>query len=295
MSDIVHTWLDGDPLSTDKLDRGLLYGDGFFTTILLVDGQLANWNQHWARLKDSAERLKFPALNQANLMNDLISIIKSRPAEPFEILKILITRGKGGIGYQPAEKSVPSIYIQRLPFPQDASRKSLKIDQAWPFFELKMTLSETVCSQQPQLAGLKHLNRLENVLARQALMNTGFDEAVMLTQNGEIISATQSNLVLIEGNQLISPLLDQSGVQGTCLSSLPQALAEEGWTIESRHLSLADLATAEEIFCCNSVRGVMPVKQFQHKDFETEKGTKIAQAWLKWQAAHLTDVKELKP
>lgn len=294
MSDIVHTWLDGDPILSDKLDRGLLYGDGFFTTILLVNGQLANWNQHWERLKNSAERLKFPALNQANLMNDLISIIKSRPAEPFEILKILITRGKGGVGYQPAEKTVPSIYIQRLPFPQERAKTVLKIDQAWPFFTVAMTVSDTLCSQQPQLAGMKHLNRLENVLARQELTNTEFDEAVMLTQNGLVISATQSNLVLIERQQLISPFLEQSGVQGTCLSSLPDALSEEGWTLESRHISLADLATADEIFCCNAVRGVMPVRQFQHKKFETEKGTKIAQAWLKWQGAHLTDVKELK-
>lgn len=273
-------------MKTQALDRGLLYGDGFFTTVLVQSGQLANWSAHWQRLQSSAERLKFPALSERALLDQIAENFQLPTLEQ-EVLKILVTRGVGGIGYQPLLEPKPVIYLQRLAFPAQQPKNT----QAWSVFELKMTLSDVACAQQPLLAGLKHCNRLENVLARQALIETEFDEALMLGQQGEVISATQANIILIQGKTLVTPALTKSGVAGTCLNSLPQALAEkmpeQSWQWQTRSVSLQDIEQADELFCCNAIRGVMPVTQFQNQRFPVEKSHQIAQAWLKWQAEHL--------
>ncbi|MGE4499113.1 MAG: aminodeoxychorismate lyase [Hydrogenovibrio sp.] len=297
-------WLNGEPISQSGFDRGLLYGDGFFTTILLVDGQLANWDAHWARLNESQKRLGFPALNPVNMINDLIAFIKSRPAQPLEVIKILITRGEGGKGYQPLAKPHPSVFIQRLPFPEEGATESLTLEndhtregiKAWPFFRLKMTVSDIEASRQTQLAGLKHLNRLENVLARQALLDTEFDEAVMLDGDGQVISATQANLVLLKGGRLLTPKLTHSGVFGTCLRSLNHALQASGFeqTVEWSEIRREDVLSADELFCCNALRGVMPVSHFQGRAYAMHQSDKIAQAWLNWQQTNLTNIRGLR-
>lgn len=273
---------------TALLDRGLLYGDGFFTTLLVQSGCLANWPAHWHRLQHSAERLKFPPLSEADVLAQVDRVLhESAPLADYEIIKILVTRGVGGKGYQPPLEVQPALYIQRFRFPEFRAQNV----QAWPFFTVKMTLSEVACAQQPLLAGLKHCNRLENVLARQALMGTEFDEALMLGQKGEVISATQANVVLIKGNTLMTPSLNDSGVEGTCVTSLPMALAQSrtqtAWQWQTAQLALEDVLQADEVFCCNAIRGVMPVTQFKNRDYQTQKGTQIAQAWLKWQSQNL--------
>jgi len=267
---------------SQQLDRGLLYGDGFFTTVLVQSGQLVNWSAHWQRLQLSAQRLKFPPLSEPKLLCQIAAELVDTD-EDYAVIKILVSRGLGGLGYQPLPKPHPIIYVQKLAFPN-----VLKNDQAWPFFSVKMTLSAIRCADQPLLAGLKHCNRLENVMAREALIGSSFDEAVMLNPQGEVISATQANLVLIKDNQLITPELSRSGVMGTCLSSLPRALKNTQWQWQIRPVSLDEVYQAEAIFCCNAVRGVMPVMQFQQQGYDSEKTRQIAQAWQKWQAQNLT-------
>lgn len=275
----------------DALDRGLLYGDAFFTTLLVEKGQLANWSAHWRRLQHSAQRLKFPAISEGELRRRLAETVQTMDADkPHHVIKILISRGEGGKGYQPLKESQPVIYVQALPFPQGASQNA----QAWPFFTVKMNRSTVRWGQQPLLAGLKHCNRLENVLAREALLSTDVDETLMLGQHGQVISASQANLVLIKGNQLITPELSESGVLGTCLSSLPKALASvdnhKPWQWQIRSVTLDEVYQADEVFCCNAIRGIMPVTQFEAQSYPIKKGHQIAQAWHDWQSQNLTSV-----
>ncbi|PLA74725.1 aminodeoxychorismate lyase [Hydrogenovibrio sp. SC-1] len=269
---------------SQQLDRGLLYGDGFFTTVLVLSGQLANWSAHWQRLQLSAQRLKFPALSETEILSRVAAELTDVD-EDYAVVKILVSRGQGGIGYQPLPKSKPVIYVQKLAFPN-----WIKNAQAWPLFPVKMTLSEIRCAQQPLLAGLKHCNRLENVMAREALIGSTYDDALMLGQQDDVISATQANLVLVKANQLITPELGHSGVMGTCLSRLPSALKKAQWQWQIRPVTLDDVYQAEELFCCNAVRGVMPVTQFQQQSYRTNKTHQIAQAWQEWQSQNLTSV-----
>ncbi len=261
------TWLNGEQEERLPLcDRGLQYGDGFFTTAVIIQGQLLNAPAHWQRLQESAHRLYFSQFDLQQLQQQVAHVLADTLPE-LAVLKILVTRGCGGQGYEPPTKEHSNTVIQLLPYPVKTAPY-----QGQSFFEwisrtpaIAASVLQSRWGTHPQLAGLKHLNRLENVLARQELhklgaglgnleFSTGFAEGVMLNENGEVISGTQSNLVARIKGQWATPKLHHSGVMGTTL----RRLAEE-MSIEAASLSLQDLARAEALFFCNAVRGVMPV------------------------------------
>ncbi|WP_024851491.1 aminodeoxychorismate lyase [Hydrogenovibrio kuenenii] len=317
------TWYNGQPLQDDQLsfnhgllDRGLQYGDGFFTTILLLDGGLVNWSAHLKRIQQSAERLKFQDLNLTKLIEDFScfveSLVDSDEVVPERMaLKILVTRGFGGKGYQPPEKGQGSTnwIFQAMPYPSVGgvafealieSKDTFSFDDehpAWQIFPQKLTVSDVCYGQQPLLAGLKHLNRLENVLARQALMESSFDEAVMCSLSGECVSATQSNLLWICENTVYTPELTSCGVSGTTLPVILDLAKSQGYQVQVDRFHLNVLNQADEILLCNALRGVMPVTKFINKtlerQFSTEKTLQLAYDWMKWAAENRTHYQEL--
>ncbi|KUJ72757.1 aminodeoxychorismate lyase [Thiomicrospira sp. WB1] len=273
----------------DCLDRGALYGDGFFTTLVVAQGRVLNWAAHRQRLVTSAQRMGFPPLDQGALQADLAqSYALGPPAQAREVVKILITRGAGGRGYAPPEAPKIQRRVIRLPFPVGPEAHALR-------WELSLQASPVHWSRQPLLAGLKHLNRLENVLAQQALAKSQASteepllvDAIMTDDRARVISTTQANLVLMRGDQLLTPRLDECGVAGTCLQGLKQALASEPstrhWQWVTQDLSLTDLHAADAVFATNAVRGVMPVASLSGHKKSTQAVLPIHQAWLKWQS-----------
>ncbi len=277
---------------TDSLpacDRGFLYGDGFFTTALIAKGKILNWQGHWQRLVNSAERLGFPLLSEIELLEASTVLLRENLAglENLAVLKIIITRGCGGQGYQPPEtiKTSPNVIIQLLPL---LSLLPFSVKTAGT--ELKVTLCQVAWGHQPLLAGIKHLNRLENVLARQELdklnecFDQNFDEGIMLDLVGQVISGTQSNICLIKNKQIITPILKNSGVQGTLLARLKSFLPSQGWQWVEKSFDLDYLKQADEVFFCNAVRGIMPMKQLDEK---LNSQTWSTQTWSTQQASKL--------
>lgn len=298
----------------DWSDRGLFYGDGFFTTLLVVYPYCLHWPAHQARLQHSAERLGMGALDWTTLYRGLRQGYEHGPApHAVEVLKILVTRGSGGRGYAPPFTQTPRqfsghYYFYRTPYPwpQELERTvanntdvSSKV-AALPRFECHLHRSEVRLGQQPLLAGLKHLNRLENVLAQQALQATiepgaphQVTDAVMCDTQGNVIGTTQANLVALEGTTLITPILDQAGVAGTCLSGIQQAVSEilgPPWQWRAQRMTWSDLLQAEAVFATNAVRGVMPVTQLDASSRSMAslwpRLLPIHQAWLQWQTTH---------
>ena len=273
-------WVDGQPQAVvPACDRGLAYGDGFFTTMLVINGKVLNWLRHEQRLKEAAERLKFPVLNwqslQQMLNSALASISHSEPA----VIKVIVTRGCGGKGYQPLSSSEARarILVQTLPYPATdktafkMASKTVKNDQAWSFFSVKAQVCQTLWSQNKQLAGLKHLNRLDNVLARNELAE-GMTEGIMLDDAGRVISGTQSNIVLLKGNSLVTPNLDSCGIQGTFLASLKNWAPRMGYDWQEDDFDLAFLNQVDEVFFCNAVRGIMPMESLEGQPWSIKQG-----------------------
>ena len=273
-------------------DRSVQYGDGFFTTMLIMDNHLYNWQAHWWRLETSALRLGFPDLDEnkiLNLMRSALSEYQQKKAQTSALMmKLIVTRGEGGKGYQSPQNPDLTIIVQISAHP--IFKKASDFDNTQPAIELG--LCESLSSIQPQLAGLKHLNRLENVLARNELLQTGLPEALMLNANHEVVCATQSNIFLVKGQQLITPNLKQSGVAGTTRFQMAQLAKGCGLEYSEQVVKLIDVVEADEVFLTNALRGVMSVKKFQNSQYRFNVTAQIQQAWLNWQKNNLMFLSE---
>jgi 4-amino-4-deoxychorismate lyase len=123
----------------------------------------------------------------------------------------------------------------------------------------KVRVCDLTLSSNPALAGLKHLNRLENILARAEWKNE-FAEGLLLDQTGHLIEATMSNIFLVKNRQLITPDLRGAGVAGVMRSAIMNRFAAAlSLSVVTQNLTLDDLKTADEIFLCNSLIGIWPV------------------------------------
>jgi 4-amino-4-deoxychorismate lyase len=166
-------------------------------------------------------------------------------------VKITITRGVGGRAYTPPAVSSATRIIARAPWPEDYARR--KQDG------IRVCVARHRLPVQPDLAGIKHLNRLDQVLASLELAEHGADEAVMLDLNGRVIEATRCNLFAVYGKRLATPRLDGCGVRGIMRSILLQLAPAVGLAPEEAELTLDDLRTANEVFLCNAIAGIWPV------------------------------------
>jgi len=257
-------------------ERGFHYGDGFFTTALVVEGAILNWSAHLRRLRNSAQRLGFAAtLAQIETLSQQIAQAYQQLAsvEAAMVLKIMIARGCGGRGYAPPLCENATILLQWSSAPFHWSMNAVT------HAPMASMICQTPISISPALAGIKHFNRLENVLARAELDSLGLSEGVMLDVHQHCICGTQSNLVLIEGDALVTPSLHKSGVEGTSRYALSQWAQAFGYQWQETEIDLKRLQQADELFFINAVRGIQPVAKLEDRVFATEQGMSLQSLW----------------
>ncbi|TMP70822.1 aminodeoxychorismate lyase [Pseudoalteromonas sp. S1609] len=233
-------------------DRGLNYGDGFFTTAMVTDGQVEHWAYHKARLIECAQRLGFPALEFNALESQITQLIASHPQA---VLKVVITRGEGGRGYAPPSECNLNIIVSVLPYPDHYNSLT---DSG-----ISLAISPIKLAVQPHLAGLKTLNRLEQVLIKNALQTQHSDDALVLDYNNNVIETSAANIFAIKNNKVFSPRLDECGIKGVFLQSLCDKL-----TVEFKTVSVDDLTQADAVFLCNSLMKIVPVKSIGEHCFD---------------------------
>ncbi|GAB6069827.1 aminodeoxychorismate lyase [Thiomicrorhabdus hydrogeniphila] len=285
-------WINGIEQSQLSLqDRAVQYGDGFFTTILVVDKSVLNWQAHCQRIKHSCEVLMFPQPNLDELSDwlkqALNTFFKKNSAKDC-VLKIVITRGSGGMGYQMPEQIEPNYLFYIKPSPIQIQRNQLTAIEP-----MTIGLCNTLASI-GSLAGVKSVNRLENVMARTEIAKKGYAEGLMLNANNEVICGTQSNLYMIKSNTIFTPKIQQSGVAGTTRFQINNLVQSLGFEFKEQRLTLVDIEQADEVFFTNAVRGVQPVKAYLDIEYSTEQSKKIHQAWSNWQKNNAVAVKNLK-
>ena len=283
----VDTWVNGEPQSTTTIhDRGLQYGDGFFTTILINNKQILNWSAHWRRIKNSCSVLNLPAPDSEQLKAWIAKALLSYLNEKQEqscVLKILFTRGVGGIGYQmPSETKQTCLFVIK-PSPITKIETENK--------PMEAGLSNQLASISG-LAGVKSLSRLENVLARTEIVTSGFSEGIMCNYNKQVVCGTQSNVFIIKDKRVITPKLDLSGVEGTTRYQLMSFLPDLGYEVEEAELTLEQLYQDDELFFSNAVRGIQPVNKFLNTKFCCGQTKSIHQAWLNWQLKNAINIQE---
>jgi len=229
-------------------DRGLLYGDGLFETIAVVNGSMRHWPRHLCRLQAGCERLGIEAVDGAELAYECQSLAG---AADKAVLKVIITRGTGGRGYRVPDRPAPMRIVQL---------------HDWPVFPSACTergIAVRVCNtrlgHQPALAGIKHLNRLEQVLARQEWEDADIMEGLLLDSAGYLIEGTMSNLFLVRDGTLLTPDLHRCGVAGIMRTRVLELADQLPIDVQIGPVAMGYLQAADEVFICNSLIGIWPV------------------------------------
>lgn len=257
MADVIHQLVNGQvDTSLNTLDRGLNYGHGVFETMKITSGRPLLWHDHLSRLLSSCERLKISIETlQADLENDLLSL----PALDQAVLKVIVTAGVGGRGYQAPVGSMPTRIVQVFSYPSYPDQPAL--------LGIKARWCQIQLSSAPLLAGMKHLNRLEQVLARSEWSDQDIREGIVCGSDGFLAEGTMSNLFVVRDGVLKTPLLSNYGVEGIMRNHLLQLAHAAEIPVEVAPLSKEDLLTADEVFFCNSLIEIWPLRQLEQQSF----------------------------
>ena len=243
------TWLVNGRVteSLPVTDRGVAYGDGLFETMAWHDGQVRHFDQHWARLSLGCERLAIPRPDQHLVLQEIAQVASGTQC----VIKLLLTRGAGDRGYSPDPASTPTRIVAGL---------------SWPSYPehcaehgVRMGVVTTRLGVNPALAGLKTLNRLEQVLGARERQQQGWDEGLMLDVTERVIGGTMSNVFLVCGDELVTPSLEGCGVAGVMRHQVLAAAPALGLTVREEGIRMPRLLSADELFLTNALFGVWPV------------------------------------
>lgn len=259
-----------DGLETDRvsaLDRGLAYGDGVFETMRAIDGTAPLWARHMARLREGCERFGLPAPDI-----DVLAAESGRVARhvPDCVVKIILTRGTGERGYAPPANAAATRVVSAFPTPvppPDWYREGIRVRCC----ALRLAV-------QPKLAGIKHLNRLEQVLARAEWSDADVVEGLLFDRADNLVCATAANVFVGMGDTLLTPPVDVCGVAGVLRGALLEAMPHA----QVKAMTKEDLMQADEIFLTSSVRGVLPVRMLGERVLRAGRHARAAQSY--WHA-----------
>ena len=237
-------------------DRGLAYGDGVFETIAIAHRRPEFWDRHMTRLQQGCRVLRLPPPDRENLARQTDLLCRALPASGDEsraIVKITLTRGVGGRGYAPPPRARPAIIVARYDWPTYPPH--------WAVDGVTVRLCQLRLGRQPALAGVKHLNRLENVLARSEWDDPGIAEGLLSDDRACLIEGTMSNLFILDEDGLATPDLKGCGVAGIMRGVILDLAAEMGLDVVIRDIKASELLNARGAFLTNSVMGLWPIRE----------------------------------
>lgn len=261
-------WLNGIAVVADG-NRACLYGDGVFETMRLTAGRIAFWSHHWQRLQTGLRRLGFPDLSEQALMSALApALVEDRDA----VLRVSISRD-GVRGYRYSADANVIIDVQLSPLP----------DNIWHGQSLKVRWCQTRWAQQPLLAGIKHLNRLEQVLARSEWTDSTIAEGLVCDTQGQVISGTLSALLLRFDQTVLAADITQTGIDSVARRVVLDALPSLGYEVQVQALSKKDVLMADELLLMNVVQGIGSIGDCDGVIFSDRRlAETLTPAWQAW-------------
>ncbi|HEB77723.1 MAG TPA: aminodeoxychorismate lyase [Methylothermaceae bacterium] len=265
-------WINGrQERCIDVSDRGFQYGDGLFETFLIKDRTPQLWQQHLARLRRGCERLAIPMPAASMLHEEALVACSGMEAG---VLKLQLTRGRGGRGYRVPQPMEPTRVISCHPLPPTLSEHRHN--------GVAIRLCRTRLGINPALAGIKHCNRLEQILARLEWNDPAVYEGLMCDSEGFLVEATMTNLFWVRDGAILTPCVDRCGVAGVARDWVIDKLRSWGERVQVVREKPEILLQAEEVFLTNSVIGIVPVVSWQpHRHWSVGPITRRLQAaWL---------------
>jgi 4-amino-4-deoxychorismate lyase len=259
--------VDGAPAaSVSVLDRALHYGDGLFETIACRAGRARLLSMHLERLVSGCRRLGISGV-EADAVRTEVESLASGTGD--SIVKLIVTRGDMQVrGYAAAGNETARRIALRYPWPAE-DRQPVRVRTA------QMRLGEN-----PALAGLKHLNRLEQVLARAELRGTSESDLLLFSSSGRLVSGTMSNVFIVHDGHLITPHLDTCGVAGVMRRFVMQRARSAGIVVEERSIEVAEVAAATELFFTNARLGVQPIAVLDGRPLTVGRATQHVQSLI---------------
>lgn len=251
-------------------DRALHYGDGLFETMAVINGSPRCWEYHISRLHKGCQRLGIPAPDTALLRAEVEHVARHEAAC---VVKVIVSRGSGGRGYRPPAVVAPTRLVMRFPFPDYPPSRVTE--------GVELTLCATSLGCNPHLAGIKHLNRLEQVLARGEWDDERVVEGIMLDGEGHLVDGTMSNLFLVIDGVLCTPDLFRCGVEGVIRATLIDIAQQQGIPLRIGSLKRDILEGADEVFITNALFGIWPVNRCAEQRYAVGPLTRRLQALLK--------------
>lgn len=240
-------------------DRGLLYGDGVFRTLRATQGRALHWPLHYLKLQHDCAALGIACPDEALLYAELEQVLAQHPDG---VVKLIVTRGEGMRGYAPSTDTIPTRIWDFSPLPGYPAE--------WATQGIKVHVCNLRLSAQPRLAGVKHLNRLENVLAAAELNDaqqhdSQLAEGLLLDADGNLIEGIRSNLFLVSQGRLVTPDLSCCGVAGIQRGRVMAWALQHGMTLQVRDIKLEEVPHADELFIVNSIFGLWPVRELKQR------------------------------
>ena len=252
MNALVNGLVDGD---VSPLDRGLHFGDGLFETIACLKGRARFLTLHLERLRRGCASLGID-FRQWDPLRAEIELMAAEATAA--IIKLILTRGPATArGYAARGDEVATRILLRQPWPQE--------DPALAIDGIRTRTAVLRLGENPQLAGMKHLNRLEQVLARGEWRDPAIHEALMFSSSGRLISGTMTNVFLVRDGQLLTPRVDRCGVQGVMRRVVMREARGAGLSMQEADLFQQDLDAAAEVFVTNARVGIRPVWQLDER------------------------------
>lgn len=262
-------WLiNGEANGTlSPLDRGLAYGDGVFRTLKAHNQRPVWWKDHYAKLAHDCAALKLACPESDLLLNEIRRVTQTCDDA---VVKILLTRGPGARGYAPPNPALPTRIVMATPLPE-AHGIHDGIRVRWCNLQL---------ARQAQLAGIKHLNRLENVLARQEWSDPAIVEGLLCDDTGAVTGGTRSNLFAMRDGCLWTPDLTLSGVAGVTRGRVLSAAKSHGIEVQVGRLEAANILDADEVFLSNSIAGLWRVAVLDQVQWQHATWTEQFRQWI---------------
>ena len=258
--------------ATDRVaatDRGLSYGDGVFRTFPVINGRAPAWRLQFQKLCADCVALMLPCPAEGLLANEVSRVTAGQRES---VVKIIVTRGTGERGYRASpepESTRIVLATPGLPYGRDLARGGVRI-----------RICNIRVAVQPRLAGVKHLNRLENVLARSEWNDPAISEGLMLDARGNVIGGTMTNLFIVEEKGFATPDLSNCGVAGVTRERILVAAARHGVPCRVEPLTLHRVRAARELILVNSVIGAWPVRDIEGHAMQPGPEATRIQGWL---------------
>ncbi|MBR7628816.1 aminodeoxychorismate lyase [Aeromonas popoffii] len=238
-------------VSTDLLsarDRGLAYGDGHFTTMLIKHGQVVWWSAHLARLQQASARLGFAEMDWSILTREVAQLAAGQTQA---VAKVMLTRGIGGRGYDGSGCQTPTRIVSLADYPSQY--------QGWQQNGIPLLVCQQRLGDAPMLAGLKTLNRLEQVLLKNELAARSGVEGIVLNSRGFLVEGVSANLFWRRGKTVFTPDLAHCGIDGIMRRHVMGMLKQMSIELRVVEAPLESLWQAEEVWLTNTLMGIVPV------------------------------------